>query len=35
LILARIDKRTANLPDCGRHRLQWQRPVAIGAAEFP
>jgi hypothetical protein len=22
------------LPDCGRHRSQWQSPVAIGAAEI-
>jgi len=22
------------LPDCGRHRLQWQSPVAIGVAEI-
>jgi hypothetical protein len=23
------------LPDCGRQRLQWQRPATIGAAEIP
>jgi hypothetical protein len=22
------------LPDCGRQRLQWQRPATIGAAEI-